>query len=164
MIYAKYVLDESAMLEAWKWHWRSQGMRRWAMPAIGLFMLFSYGISWVLGIGTFDQVGLVFLGIALLFVPEFNKIQFRNLIRKMPMYQKEVLFALDQEKLKTEIGGNMSENKLSSYFLVRITSKGILVYTQKNIFSWIPRSGFASNEDFKQAVSIFKLNAKWKES
>lgn len=165
MIIAKSTVNEATMQEAWEYNWRSKVQMKWTFAGIGTLLLFSAVVLTIAHPEKFsDQlIGFIF-GTYLLLFPKLLKFRFRKSVRKMPMYQKEITWTIDEEKVRLDVGGNTSENKLSSYFLVRITPKGILLYPQENIFYWIPRSGFASNEDFIQAVSIFKLHTKWKES
>ena len=164
MIHAESLIDESTMLEARNWHWRACGLAKWALPAFGILQIALAIILLLIGYSKpFLPTALIILGIWFLIRKSVLGLRFRAAVRKLPMYQKQVLWTLSDERLRMDVDGNTSDSDLGSFFLTRITPQGILFYPQKNVYYWLPKTAFETNKDFCAAVDLLKAKTRWKE-
>ncbi len=96
----------------------------------------------------------------LLALPVFVKYLIFKGFRKNPSYNTIVNWEMDEIELR----GSGVEFSLSLQwrFLYEayVTSEGILLYPQRHMFYWIPRSGFESDSDFNRTVDLLSRRSR----
>ncbi|MCH6258632.1 YcxB family protein [Puniceicoccaceae bacterium K14] len=81
---------------------------------------------------------------------------FRRNLRTSPAINKEVEWRMSMDGFSqiSELG--KTELTWESVYQSYSTKNGYLIYPQKNMYYWVPRSGFASDRDFDEVNRILK--------
>jgi len=160
-IKVSYQWTVKALLKAQRWHWRNQ-----IRPIYRLFF-------WVLGIclvwaivgfllkGSYMDA-MVTLGIILysagmfyIWWPWYIRRQFL----KRPDKDLQVEWLIDADKIRAHTGLGGSEVAWKLYVKVVQTPAGFLFYIQPELYHWLPREGFVSEEDVLRLAELAKSNA-----
>jgi hypothetical protein len=163
-IEAESTIDLATMEQGWRWHRRGRAtLARWA-PVLGVLLLVCAAVL----AATDPQVRplaafFLVLGVWYLVRGAVMLRLFRRTVRKMPLFGATVRWELDDGRLRMNAAGNRSDTGLASLHLARPTPEGLLLYPQKNLYYWLPRSAFASADGFEAAVAEVKQHARWKE-
>ena len=149
-------------LEARKWHWKKHGSLQYLWFVAGVLLLLFGG----LGVATEDRVFPIYLLIVGVYCISRKKIleyRFRRSMKTSPAIDKEVVWKLSMDGFTQESELGKSDLSWDSVYQSYSTKNGYLVYPQKNMYYWIPRSGFDSEDDFEEVDKILKEKTENKE-
>lgn len=90
-------------------------------------------------------------------------ISFRRELRKNPHYGKELKWTFTEEGYQISLQGSEAKSDWNGFQECFITPDGLLLYPQKRIYYWIPKSGFACPEEISFVEAIIKERTKSKE-
>lgn len=102
------------------------------------------------------------MGIHFLFSYWILGIRFRRDIRKNPQYGKELKWSFFDDGFHLLANGSEMRADWSGFYETYVAPDGFLLYPQKGIYYWMPKSGFKSPEEasFVEAILKQKTNAK----
>jgi hypothetical protein len=161
-IKAQYKWSADELSEALRMHLRYNSASwpikfiRWlgAFMVFGCFFVILWGKQPIL-----SSMPLAILGGFFLSFNHFIRWQFRRNFRSNPNKDVLITWVLTEEKLYSEGEGfdfNLAWRKV---FQVIDSPKGFLIYPQKNLYYWIPTSGFANQAEIECIRQFAKSNA-----
>lgn len=160
MIEARLTLTEDVILKGFLLHFKHNQRALRFMPLIG-------GILVVLSIVNLFQVDSFFSilpallpGLFLLGMPSFLRYLARRNVRKLPTLGKEMTWQLNKEGISGTTASSSFSQTWGSMEEALIAEDGFLLYSQKIVANWIPKSAFASEADFQQAQQLIQEGIK----
>ncbi|YCM44807.1 YcxB family protein [Verrucomicrobiaceae bacterium 227] len=160
MIEGKYLFTVDEMLKASD-HAASQkarpSLRRLIVP-LGIGLMVVGILLWKKPI-SFVSIYLVTLGTYLTFL---RKLVARHFVRKnfakRPDQNVEVKFTADHEEISFSTANSNSSCQWALFSKVLKLQDGVLLYSNDQIYHWIPAHAFASRDDFKAFTGILRKN------
>jgi hypothetical protein len=158
MITARYVWDITALKDGFRLHYKTSSM--WKMVWLGSLV--------IIAIGAYESVTardwshglpLLVFGVAfpLIARPAIFR-QFRRTIRRAPSYGSEITYTFDPEQIMISGEGFHSTFTWKKLYSATVSEKGVLLYTQKILFHWVPVTGFAAPSDIATVSSYLDQN------
>ena len=162
-ILAKTVFDEPTMDVARKWHWRKFGVLQWLWPIAGVALVIC-GALWTQG-QLHRVTGPAFIGFGVWCITRkwLLGIQSRRPVQKSPQYRKTYCWTFNEQELQGEGEQSSFKTGWGQFAETVSTPDGFLLYPVKNIYYWIPRSGFSSDHDYEAAKRIIATSPKHQE-
>jgi hypothetical protein len=151
MIEARVVLTKEIILQGFLLHTKHRQRFLKVLPVIGglLTLVSLYNMFQVDSVITILPAllpGLFLLGLPLI----LRQLAKRN-VAKLPTLGREMVWQLNKQGLTGQTSsGNFSQTWQSMEDAL-ISDDGILIYSQKIVTHWLPRSAFSSTADFQQA-------------
>jgi len=140
MMTLSYEINKAELTKAMKIHFRHKGKSRsvlWIL--IGLFMLY-YGISLMMS-SSDKGLGILCCLLASVFFFRQKIAIWRSVRRtfaKKPSSQNITITAT-KEKLQLMTNNSKTTAAWNNFIEAKVAKDGILLYSQKNIFNWIPK-------------------------
>jgi hypothetical protein len=158
MVTARYTWSIDALRKGFAVHRKTQRAAKLvpllaiAFVAWGAYGSYSSG-HWVSGLP------LVVLGLLLLFgSPPVAMWQFTRAVRRSPSYGAEMTYTFDTQQIVNAGEGYHSTFTWKKLYSATVTRDGILLYTNKNLFHWIPVTAFASPSDMATVQGYLQEN------
>jgi hypothetical protein len=159
MITARYKWDTDTLQRGFAIHRRTLTISKIAPIGGAAFLLAAlYYVlaqphSWIEGL-PFIVFGvfLIFLSRPLAFW------QFRRAVRRSPSYGSEMTYTFDPEQITNSGEGHHATFTWKKLYSATVTPEGILLYTNKNLFHWIPLSAFTSSSDMATVQTYLRNN------
>jgi hypothetical protein len=73
--------------------------------------------------------------------------QFSRAVRRSPSFGSEMTYTFDPQQIVNSGGGHHATFTWKKLYSATVAPDGILLYTNKNLFHWIPVTAFASPSD-----------------
>ena len=145
---AKWVFDEATMSRGRYWHWRKSPWIWGMTTAVGCILIIPGVLMLLRGTGI-QPLPLFFIILGMYGICRYwiVGIRFRKLIRKNPQFGNTLSMAFSDTGFAGTGKGSEMTSEWSALYETATTPDGFLLYPQKEIFSWVPRSGFASEAD-----------------
>ncbi|MCF7786059.1 MAG: YcxB family protein [Prosthecobacter sp.] len=155
-ITVSYTFDADVLIRAFWWHHRRKYVRRILVYVTAfLFMLGSFysGLNSGHGVPTqvyvWGGVGvLVFFFVLWQLIQLINRFFWRRRINAMPLCGKQVTWTVTESALKCVMSGADATMDWSVILESVATPEGILIYPQKNLFYWLPRTAFTTESEY----------------
>jgi YcxB-like protein len=159
MITARYTWEIQTLQKALRLHRRTRWQTR-LVPVVaitfvglGVYLAVTAGRSWI------DGLPPILFGVLLLLLGgPLVYWQFRRSARRSPSYGCEMTWTFDPQQIGIAGEGFNSTFTWKKLYSASISPAGLLLYPQKNLFHWIPRSAFQSQEDFAAVTSLVREN------
>jgi len=162
-IYLKYSWKTEDIVTGYKYHRKSTFIYRFLAIVylfIGIFnviwglyrlLIYSDSSSWV----------SIIFGLFFLFINRINLFFFAQNFKKLNYENKQVEWEISKDKIVHRMI-NLSESTFQWDLIqgVSDTPEGFLLYPQKNLFYWLPKSTFNSEEDIAHFAFIGKDKVK----
>jgi hypothetical protein len=158
MVTARYTWNTDALRKGFAIHRRTQRAAKLIpLLAIAFVAWGAYGsyssAQWASGLP------LVVLGLLLLF--GFRPLamwQFSRAVRRSPSYGGEMTYTFDPQQIVNSGEGHHATFTWKKLYSATVTRDGILLYTNKSLFHWIPVTAFASPSDMATVQSYLQEN------
>lgn len=164
MISATTHFTEREMRIARRSHQRRRKVWLWLFPPLGL--LYSGWGMWRFMQGG-SQEGLYILaivvGIYLVFRTPILNYRAIRILRKNPQLNQTIRWTFTEEGLRGESDGSTLSTRWDQLFESASTLDGHLLYPQKDIYYWIPKTGFARSEDHEAFRELLRAKTKHRE-
>ncbi len=158
MITARYTWDIDTLREGFAVHRKLQRVTKLILLSGILF------VCW----GGYDAItsehwitGLPFLvlGAFLLFGSRPLAFwQFSRAVRRSPSFQSEMTYSFDPEQIINSGEGHHATFTWKKLYSAAFTKEGVLLYTNKNLFHWIPVTAFTSPADIVTVHTYLEQN------
>lgn len=160
-ITASYLFTTEAMMPALRWHQRKLFGMLW-MVAAGVIFVFTVVGLYQSGFQTKDLImtavliPLTLVGLWLwLFLMKLvlRFIQSRNL-KSIPGYGNTISWTVTHEALQSSLASAKSTIPWSQVYKTIETPDGALIYLQKMLFNWLPKTAFNSEGDYGRFLEL----------
>jgi hypothetical protein len=158
MVTARYTWNIDSLRKGFAIHRRSQRAAKFipliaiAFAAWGAYESVTSG-QWVSGLP------LIVLGLLLLFGSRpLAMWQFSRAVRRSPSFGSEMTYTFDPQQIVNSGEGHHATFTWKKLYSATVTRDGILLYTNKNLFHWIPVTAFASPSDMATVQSYLQDN------
>jgi hypothetical protein len=102
---------------------------------------------------------LLLFGTLLLFgAGPLSSWQFRRAVRRSPSYGSEMTYIFDPAQITISGEGHHSTFTWKKLYSATVSPAGVLLYTQKTLFHWIPAAAFTSPSDIATVRSYLEQN------
>jgi YcxB-like protein len=161
MITARYTWNIDSLRKGFAIHRRTQRATKFIpLVAIAFVAWGAYGSvtsgHWVSGLP------LIILGLLLLFGSRpLAMWQFSRAVRRSPSFESEMTYTFDSQQIVNSGEGHHATFTWKKLYSATVTRDGILLYTNKNLFHWIPVTAFASPSDMATVQSYLQDNGVW---
>jgi len=170
-ITASYTFDANALSQAFGWHHRRKLVRRVVVYVIAcLFVLVSFysGLSSEHAIPTHIYLWSGAIALVLVFllwhlIQSGNRLMWRRHVNAMPLCGKAVTWTATQSGLKCLMNGADAAMDWSVILESVSTPDGVLIYPQKNLFYWLPKSAFATAAQYSELHNLVAAKTKHSE-
>jgi hypothetical protein len=147
MVTARYIWNTDTLGRGFAVHRKTQRATK-LIPLLG-FVFLVWGAydaftseHWISG------APLIVFGFLLLFgLRPLAMWQFRRAVSRSPSYGGEMTYTFDQEQIVNSGEGHHATFTWKKLYSATVTRDGILLYTNKNLFHWIPVTAFESPDD-----------------
>src|ERR1700680_3310447 len=158
MVTARYTWNTDPLRRGFAIHRKTQRAAK-LIPLIAIaFVVWGAYSSYTSG----DWVGglpLVVLGLLLLFGSRpLAMWQFSRAIRRSPSYGAEMTYTFDPQQIVNSGEGHHATFTWKKLYSATVSSDGVLLYTNKNLFHWIPVTAFASPSDMATVQTYLQQN------
>lgn len=166
-ITASYVLTTDAMLPALRWHQRNL-FRIVGGVMFGVIAVFMLGALFREG---FQTQQVIMAAVALLLtlpaiwlwffiMKRFLRMAQAQNIRSMPGYGQRMHWTATDDALKSSLENATSSIPWSQVFKSVETPDGILIYLQKMLFNWLPKTAFTTESDYTRFLGLVAAKTK----
>lgn len=162
---ASWVFDETTMSRGRHWHWFKTPWLCCVLPFLGV-LLIVFGTFILSREDDFLATPWVLIVMGCYFILRYWIIgfRFRRDLRKNPHYGKEMQWIFTEDGFQALMAGSEVKSDWSGFYETFITPDGFLLYPQKGIYYWIPKSAFttSADSDFVETILQHKTHAKLK--
>jgi hypothetical protein len=144
MVTARYIWNTDTLRKGFAIHRKTQHAAKlipliaMAFVAWGAYESYTSG-HWATGLPT------VVVGLLLLFGSRpLAMWQFSRAVRRSPSYSGEMTYTFDPQEIMNSSEGHHATFTWKKLYSATVTRDGILLYTNKNFFHWIPAAAFES--------------------
>src|SRR4051794_20518657 len=147
MVTARYIWDFDTLRKGFLLHRKSQRAAKFILLVAVVF------VCW----GAYDAIAserwvggapLILCGLLLLFGSRPLALwQFRRAVLRSPSYGSEMTYTFDPEQIVNSGEGHHSTFTWKKLYSATVSDDGVLLYTNKNLFHWVPATAFASPSD-----------------
>ena len=158
MVTARYTWDTDTLGKGFAVHRRTQRVAKF-IPLIAFVFL-----AW----GAYDALTsehgvsgapLIVFGLLLLFgLRPLAMRQFSRAVRRSPSYGGEMTYMFDPQQIVNSGEGHHATFTWKKLYSATVTRDGILLYTNKNLFHWIPVTAFESPDDMATVQTYLQQN------
>ena len=160
MIEAQLTLTEDVILKGFLLHFKhNQRALRFA-PLIGGILVIVTLVNLFQTGSFFSILPTLLPGLFLVGMPYFLRYLAQRNVRKLPTLGKEMTWQLNKQGVSGSTAGNTFSQTWASMEEALIADDGFLLYSQKIVANWIPKSAFASEADFQQAQQLIQAGVK----
>ncbi|MGL5939402.1 MAG: YcxB family protein [Waterburya sp.] len=156
-IYIKYLWKSKDVVKAYNYHRKSSTLYRTLTIIYLIFGTYNlvFGLYRLIFTLNFSFLLSIAFGLFFLFYNRITVFFFARNFEKLNYENKQVEWEISKTKIVSRIM-NLSESSFNWDFIQGIldTPTGFLLYPQKNLFHWLPKSGFANEEDIAHFVFI----------
>lgn len=160
-ITAAMTYDTKSMTPALRWHHHRQNRLSMIIGSIALVMcIFSFLAAHSAPADNGLVIKPVFAiapAIAVLFVVLMRwlgPVFFARSIKSSPAHGRPLTFRINDDGVKVTIAGAKAEYDWSHFLRSLVTPEGVLLYTQKLAFNWLPKSAFPTESDYTRFLSL----------
>jgi len=158
MVTARYTWDVDALRKGFAIHRKTQRAAK-LIPLLAIAFV-AWGAyesytseQWISGLP------LIVLGFLLLFGSRpLAMWQFSRAVRRSPSYGAEMTYTFDPQQIVNSGEGHHATFTWKKLYSATVTRDGILLYTNKNLFHWIPATAFASATDIVSVQGYLQEN------
>jgi YcxB-like protein len=158
MVTARYTWDMETLRKGFAVHRKTQRAAK-LIPLMALAFV-AWGAydsytseKWIVGLP------LIAVGFLLLFGSRpLAMWQFGRSVRRSPSYGSAMTYTFDPEQIVNSGEGHHATFTWKKLYSATVTRDGILLYTNKNLFHWIPVSAFESPSDIHTVQSYLTQN------
>lgn len=160
MITSVSELKEGELLRGVRAHYRTTTGEKWLLPLSGivLFAIFG-GMAWR-DPSDVTNYPFLLLGVLGITLPLWRIPLVKRNIRRMPNFGKTINWMMDEAGLRGRGEGFEFSHDWPTIYSASITRDGFLVYPQKQMYYWMPSSGFATREDVEAAENLITQHVK----
>jgi hypothetical protein len=158
MMTARYTWDMDTLRKGFAAHRKTQRATKLVSLVAAVFLCWgAYDAirseHWMSGLP------LLFFGSLLLFGSKPLAFwQFSRAVRRSPNFGSEMTYTFDPEQIVNFGEGHHSTFTWKKLYSATITDQGVLLYTNKNLFHWIPVTAFASPSDIATVRTYLEQN------
>jgi hypothetical protein len=158
MVTARYTWNTDTLRKGFAIHRKTQRAAKLIpLLAIAFVAWGAYGAmkshDWLSGLP------LVVLGSLLLFGSRpLAMWQFGRAVRRSPSYGGEMTYTFDPQQIVNSGEGHHATFTWKKLYSATVSNQGILLYTNKNLFHWIPVTAFAFPSDMATVQSYLQQN------
>ena len=158
MVTARYTWNIDSLRKGFAIHRKTQRAAK-IIPLLGIAFV-AWGAydsytseKWVSGLP------LVALGIFLLFgSTPLAMWQFSRAVRRSPSYGGEMTYTFDPQQIVNSGEGHHATFTWKKLYSATVTRDGILLYTNKNVFHWLPATAFEFPSDITTVQGYLQGN------
>lgn len=158
MVSARYTWNIDALRKGFAIHRKTQRAAK-LIPLIAI-AFFGWGAydsytsdRWVTGLP------LIVVGLLLLFGSRpLAMWQFSRAVRRSPSFGSQMTYTFDPQQIVNSGEGHHATFTWKKLYSATVTRDGILLYTNKNLFHWIPATAFTSPSDIATIQSYLQQN------
>ncbi|MGL5075961.1 MAG: YcxB family protein [Waterburya sp.] len=156
-IYIKYLWKTKDVVKGYNYHRKSSTLHRTLTIIYLIFGTYNlvFGLYRLIFTLNFSFLLSIAFGLFFLFYNRITVFFFVRNFEKLNYENKQVEWEISKTKIVSRII-NLSESTFNWDFIQGIldTPTGFLLYPQKNLFHWLPKRGFANEEDIAHFVFI----------
>jgi hypothetical protein len=158
MITARYTWDIPTLRRGFAVHRRTQRATKLVL-LIGIVFM-GWGVydaltseHWISGMPL-----LIFGSLLLFAMRPIAFWQFGRSVRRSPSFGSEITYTFDPEQITNSGEGHHAIFTWKKLYSATVTNEGILLYTNKNLFHWIPVTAFTSPSDVTTLQGYLQQN------
>lgn len=166
-ITASTVFDAPTMLPAYKWHGRRHALQQW-LPLLFVplaIVIYFFGNPPNQWRSIQDLYPLVILlgGVGFFFWNRTTgqKQRLAKELKRVPDYEKPVSWIVRENGFEQRVGESHSFTEWALLYESVASPEGALLYPQKGIFYWLPKTAFASESDYAGLIQLLKAKTKF---
>jgi hypothetical protein len=142
-------LDTNYYLEGREVHWATYGWKKHIYPALGvLLILFALAQFVLIPYRYVSTVVMILIGCYWIFRKYFLGLKYAKKVQKQPTFGEEMSFKIKDGFLYSNVGSSESKFDLETAFKIVTSINGILIYPQKEIYLYIPKSALDVPEEY----------------
>jgi hypothetical protein len=158
MITARYTWDIGTLRKGFAIHRKTLRAIK-LVPIIALFFICWGAYDAITSKQWIDGAVPLFFGSLLLFgARPLAFWQFQRAMRRSPSYGSEMTYTFSPEQIENFGEGHHSTFTWKKLYCATVTDDGILLYTQKTLFRWIPATAFNSPSDIATVRTYLEQN------
>ena len=159
MITARYTWEIGTVRKGFAIHRRTLRVTK-LVPPVAIFVIGWGAYEAITAVRSWTEgLPLLFFGALLLFgARPLAFWQFRRAVRRSPSYGSEMTYTFDPEQIVISGEGHHSTFTWNKLYSATVSDDGVLLYTQKNLFHWVPATAFASPSDIATVRSYLEQN------
>jgi hypothetical protein len=157
MITARYRWEIETLRKAFAIHYKTLWAAKLAV-IIGILSLFAGGYKAVTSEHGIESLPLILFGALSLSARSFAFWQFRRAVRRSSNYGSEMTYMFAPEQVIISGEGHHSTFTWNKLHSATESREGILLYTLKTVFHWIPVTAFPSPSDLATVHSYLEQN------
>ena len=165
-ITASYTFNADALLPAYRWHQRRKLRLRLSVFLVICVTAFIYGLSSSrevpISIYIVGGVAALLVGLLIWMASQYaNRFFWKRRINAMPVCGKEVKWIADKDTVRCFLSGADSNIQWNLFYESVQTPAGTLLYPQRNLFYWLPKTAFASEADYSRFLDLLAAKTKY---
>ena len=158
MVTARYTWNIDTLRTGFVLHRKTQGATK-LIPLVAVAFVAWGTYSAITSDHWVSGLPLVFVGLLLLFGSRPLALwQFSRAVRRSPSYGFEMTYTFDPKQIVNSGEGHHATFTWKKLYSATITNEGILLYTNKNLFHWVPLAAFASPSDMETVRGYLQQN------
>ncbi|HOF62322.1 MAG TPA: YcxB family protein [Candidatus Latescibacteria bacterium] len=148
------------MLRGVRAHFHTATQEKWLLPLSSIVLFTIFGRKAWRDPSDLKNYAFLLLGILSVTLPLWRLLLVKRNIRRMPNFGKTINWTMDETGLRGRGEGFDFSQDWSTIYSATITRDGFLVYPQKQMFYWLPSSGFTKREDVETAEGLITQHVK----
>ncbi|MBK8094968.1 MAG: YcxB family protein [Verrucomicrobiaceae bacterium] len=163
-ITAKVTFDQPTMLAGYRWHVRASWIYR-TIRAILLVMVVASMVSFVVTRISPEARGyLVYITIFLIaywpLVLFLQKVLFISNLKSSPLFGTQIACSIADTGLGVDSIAFRGTYFWNAFHKTATTTEGVLLYQQKLLFIWLPKTAFTSEADYTRFLDLLAAKTK----
>lgn len=161
-ISATMVFDVATMMPAYRWHWRSQRWRS-LLTLLVIFAALTTVIGCILGFTPkifFISIGGAVGGVTGGLISK--RLYAKRQLKRVPSYGDTFFWVFSSEFVSVMSSASEAKVAWERIFRTIVTPDGVLIYPQKSIFWWLPRTAFESDSNYAGFTELIASHTKWR--
>lgn len=163
-ITASYTLDVASFAPSYRWNYRKRGKPALRVAilvlvavVVGALIVFEakHGRAW----WSLTPI-LVIPCLVLIFGSKLRSWINDKAVRKMPGYGETIVWQIREDGFENHLGKSGGFNTWEHIFESVTTPQGVLIYPQKDIFYWLPKTAFNSEADYNRFLDLLAAKTK----
>lgn len=160
-ITAETTLDVPNTRTAYGWHLRGNRWRR--ASRFFLPLILAFGVIKMIAFKDLDPVdSLVLVGLPLFafVVFFFEKRIVERSVKSSPAFGSKVRYRFDENAFALQTPGAQSSSAWTLVMETKLTPDGALIYLQRLMFYWVPKTAFSSATDYTRFLDLITAKTK----
>jgi hypothetical protein len=153
-IEARFRFTADHLIRGMKNHARGSGILR-AVSYLGWLMIFGFFVMWYKQ-DFMSAVPMALIGLFFLLGKTITYSSARRQFRRNPHKDAEISWYFSPDKISSAGEGFDNSLAWNKVFKFVDTAEGFLIYPQKQLFYWVPFSGFKSESDVEGVRNLVK--------